>query len=373
MTGVMQLVLSLVPGGTERLTVELATRLSARFRMTVCCLNEPGDWAHEVTDRGIPVVTLGRVPGFRPSLGRRVAAVAREHDVRVVHCHHFSPFVYGWIAGLVDRRLRVLYTEHGRLSDAPATLKRRIAHAALSRLSGHSYAVSHDLRRYLVDSGFAPRKMSVIHNGIDPGLLPDDAARRDARVAFGLPADAFVVGTVARLDPVKDLGVAIRAIAEVRRSVPHALLAIAGDGPERAHLDAVVAEAGAADAVRWIGYTPEARRLLGGCDVYVNTSVSEGISLTILEAMAAGIPVVATRVGGTPEVVEAGRTGLLVPARSAGAVAEAIVQLGHDPERREVMGHAGRERVERAFSIDRMVEDYAREYVRLGAETLSTG
>jgi glycosyltransferase involved in cell wall biosynthesis len=369
-TGVMQLVLSLVPGGTERLTVELATRLAPRFRMVVCCLNEPGDWAHEVTDRGIPVVTLGRLPGFHPSLGRRIAAVAREHSVKVVHCHHFSPFVYGWIAGLVDRRLRILYTEHGRLSDAPAKLKRRIAHAALSRLSGHSYAVSHDLRRYLVDSGFAPRKMSVIHNGIDLGPLPDDAARREARAAFGLPADAFVVGTVARLDPVKDLAVAIRAIAEVRRTLPQALLAIAGDGPERAHLDAVVAEAGAADAVRWIGYTPAARRLLAGCDLYVNTSVSEGISLTILEAMAAGLPVVATRVGGTPEVVEAGGTGLLVPARSAAALAEAIVQLGHDPERRRAMGHAGRARVEHAFSIDRMVEDYAREYVRLGARAI---
>lgn len=366
----MQLVLSLVPGGTERLTVELATRLAPRFRMVVCCLNEPGEWAHEVTDRGIPVVTLGRRPGFHPSLGRRVAAVAREHGVKVVHCHHFSPFVYGWIAGVVDRRLRILYTEHGRLSDAPATLKRRIAHAVLSRLSGHSYAVSHDLRRYLVDSGVAPGKMSVIHNGIDPGPPTDAAAREAARAAFGLPPDAFVIGTVARLDPVKDLGVAIRAVAAARRTVPQVLLAIAGDGPERAHLDAVVAEAGAADAVRWIGYTPAARHLLAGCDLYVNTSISEGISLTILEAMAAGLPVVATAVGGTPEVVQRDGTGVLVPARSAEALTTAIVQLAQDPARRRAMGQAGRLRVEQAFSIDRMVEDYAREYQRLGARPI---
>lgn len=373
MSGVMQLVLSLVPGGTERLTVELATRLAGRFRMVVCCLNEAGDWAPEVTGRGIPLVTLGRQPGFHPSLGRRVAAVARAHGVRVIHCHHFSPFVYGWIAGLVDRRLRILYTEHGRLSDAPAVTKRRIAHAVLSRLSGHSYAVSHDLRRYLIESGFAPWKMSVIHNGIDPGPLPDAMMRHEARLAFGLPPDAFVVGTVARLDPVKDLGVAIRAIADVRRTVPAALLAIAGDGPERGHLEAVVAEAGAGDAVRWLGYTPAARQLLAGCDVYLNTSVSEGISLTILEAMAAGLPVVATAVGGTPEVVMVDDTGLLVPSRTPSAVAAAILQLASDPARRAGMGQRARTRVEQAFSIDRMVEDYAREYERLGARPTAAG
>lgn len=363
----MQLVLSLVPGGTERLTVQLATRLSGRFRMVVCCLDRKGEWAREVTDGGVPVVTLGRRAGFHPSLGRQVAAAARAHGVTVVHCHHFSPFVYGWIAGLADRRLRILYTEHGRLSDTPAATKRRLAHMLLSRMSGHSYAVSHDLRRYLVDSGFAAGRISVIHNGIEPGRLPDAAARHEARSRFGLPADAVVVGTVARLDPVKDLGTAIRAMTDVRRAAPGALLAVAGDGPERERLDQIVRDAGAQDAVRWIGYTPAARELLAACDIYLNTSISEGISLTILEAMAAGLPVVATRVGGTPEVVLPDATGLLVPIRSSHDVARAIVALAGDPVRRRELGLAGRRRVEDCFSIDRMVEAYAREYERLAA------
>lgn len=361
----MQLVLSLVPGGTERLTVELATRLAGRFRMMVCCLDEPGEWADEVREAGIPLVALGRLPGFHPSLGPRVAAVARAHGVRVVHCHHFSPFLYGWLAGLFNRNLRVIYTEHGRLSDAQATLRRRVANSVLSRLSGQSYAVSHDLRQYLIDAGFAASRLAVIHNGIDAGAPPRPEARAAARVRFGLKQEAFVIGTVARLDPVKDLGVAIAALAVVRTAMPTAVLAIAGDGPERASLEAVAAQTGVAEAVRWIGYTPAARDLLLGCDLYVNSSISEGISLTILEAMAAGLPVVATDAGGTPEVVVPGETGRLVPARSPDLLAAAILEVATSPDRGLALGAAGRQRVESLFSLDRMVNAYASVYERL--------
>ena len=366
-TGVMQLVLSLDPGGTERLTIEIARRLAHRFRMVVCCLDEPGQWAAELEAVGIPVVSLRRAPGFHPSLGMRVAALAAEMEVSVIHCHHYSSFVYGTIATLRARRLSMLYTEHGRLSDAPPTLKRRVANAVLSRGSGSAFAVSFALREHMLAEGFRGRPVAVIHNGIEVNAVPSAEARLAARRMLGLPERCFVVGTVARLDPVKNLTALVSAAARIATSVPAMRLLIVGDGPERAVVEDAARQAGIERSVVITGYRPDARELLAACDVYVNASVSEGVSLTILEAMAAALPVVATRVGGTPEVVLDGTTGLLVAPRSAEALAAAITALAADPGLRARLAAAGRARVEVEFTIERMVEDYAREYSRLGS------
>lgn len=361
----MHLVLSLVPGGTERLTIELVTRLLDDFRMVVCCLDEPGQWAHELTDLGVPVIPLQRAPGFHPSLGARVAQLAAGHDVDLIHCHHYSPFVYGRIACLLNRRPRLLFTEHGRLSDGPPVMKRRIANVWLSRCSGPVFAVSAALKQHMVAEGFPAGRVGVIHNGIDPGPPPTAAERGRARNALDIASDVFLVGTVARLDPVKDLKTAIGAIARLKELVGPIALIIVGDGSERAVLEAYARDVNVAADVCFVGYRADIRNLLPAFDVYVNSSISEGISLTILEAMATGLPVVATRVGGTPEVVIHDETGLLVEPRSAEAIAGAIERLAHAREKREVFGAAGRARVEALFTIDRMVADYAREYRRL--------
>jgi glycosyltransferase involved in cell wall biosynthesis len=362
----MQLVLSLAPGGTERLAVELVTRLSPSFPMVVCCLDDEGKWAGELAGCGVPVVALHREPGFHPSLGARIARVADEHGVSVIHSHHYSPFVYGRIATFLNRRLRLIFTEHGRYSDAPPITKRKVANTLLARLPGPMFAVSLALREHMIAEGFPARRVGVIHNGIDPGPVPDDSQRRDARRRLGVPDDAFVVGTAARLDPVKDLGTLIAAIGLLRARVPSAMLVVVGEGEERPALEAAIRERQLSGAVRLMGYDPQVRGLLPGMDVYVNSSVSEGVSLTILEAMAAALPVVATQVGGTPEVVLHGTTGVLVEARSPQAIATALEALAGDPARRRSYGLAGRARVEEAFTIDRMVADYAREYRALG-------
>ncbi len=363
---VLQLVLSLAPGGTERLVVDLVHRLGHRYRAAVCCLDEEGAWGHELAAHGVPVVALHRAPGFHPMLGVRVARVAAAHGATVVHCHHYSPFVYGRLARAWNPRLRLVFTEHGRLSDAPISARRRLANTILGRYRGPMFAVSANLRAHLVAEGFSQR-LGVIHNGIDVGALPTVTDRRQARASLGVPDGALVVGTAARLDPVKDLPVLIDAVGRVRRAGVPIALAIIGEGPERGTVEAAIRAHGVEDAVHLLGYRPDVRALLAGLDVYVNSSISEGISLTILEGMAAALPVVATKVGGTPEVVLDGETGVLVPARSAEALADAILGLARDPAARARLGQAGRARVSTAFTIERMVDDYAREYARLGA------
>jgi glycosyltransferase involved in cell wall biosynthesis len=362
---ILQLVLDLGPGGTQRLAIEIVKRLSSGFRMVVCCLDEAGEWASELTDHGVPVVPLHRRSGFHPSIGARIARLAAEHRVTVIHAHHYSPFVYGRIAALLNRRLSLLFTEHGRLSDAPPAIKRKIANSVLGLSSAPVFAVSAALRTHMVAQGFPAARVGVIHNGIEPGLEPTETERRAARDLLGAQDDDFIVGTAARLDTVKDLPTLVEAIARARLRVRSLKLVIIGDGDERAAVDAAVRERQLQDAVSVIGYRSDVRRLLPGLDLYVNSSISEGISLTILEAMAAAVPVVATRVGGTPEVVIHGATGLLVDPRSPDAMADAIVGLVQAPERRHAFATAGRARIEACFTLDRMVADYAREYARL--------
>lgn len=361
---VLQVVLGLNPGGTERLVIELATRLHGQTPTAVCCLDDEGAWAAEVEARGVRVHALHRPPGFHPSLGRAVAAVARQHRATVIHAHHYSPFVYAACTRLAGLRTPIVFTEHGRLSDAGPSGKRRLANRFLRRLAARSFGVSNDVRLHIVAEGFDPDRVGVIYNGIDVGPAPMPALRTEVRASLGVDDGTLVLATIARLDPVKDLGVlldAVRAAADVPL-----LLLVIGDGSEKTALEAQAAALGLSARVRFLGHRNDARRWLAGCDAYVNTSVSEGVSLTILEGMAACLPVVATAVGGTPEVVD-DSCGVLIPARDAGACAAALRRLAAGPALRETMGMAGRQRVESRFTLDRMVRDYAAVYGELGA------
>ncbi|HKB12340.1 MAG TPA: glycosyltransferase [Vicinamibacterales bacterium] len=363
---VLQVVLRMTPGGTERLVLEICKRIRHEFEVSVCCLDDEGEWATDLRAEGIEVIALRRAPGFRPSVGRRIAALAAERHIDLLHCHQYSPFVYGWIASQLNRRLKVVYTEHGRLSDAPPSWKRRLVNPVLSRFNGEIVAVSHELRDYMLDSRFAADRVGVIHNGIEPGTAPSSGDRTRARRMLGLDDDAFVVMAVARLDPVKDFPTLIDAFALVRSRLPQARLVIIGDGPERARIEERAERPDVAGSVDVIGFRATVRQLLPAADLYASSSISEGISITILEAMAANVPVVATAVGGTPEVLPtAADGGILVPSRDAGTLAAAIAVLAGDAATRTAIAAAGRRRLESSFTIDRMVGDYVRTYRRL--------
>jgi glycosyltransferase involved in cell wall biosynthesis len=365
---VLQVVLSLNPGGTERLVVELAKRLNAEIPTMVCCLDEAGGWAGELEVRGIGVTALRREPGFRPALGRAIADAVGRHSAALIHAHHYSPFVYSCIARLWRPGVQVIFTEHGRLSDSLPSSKRRLANLVLARIPRNVYAVSEDLKQHLVGEGFTREGVRVIYNGIDVGPLPDAAARTSARGTLDVPDAALMIGTIARLDPVKDLGVLIQAVAQLIRRKPAALVVV-GDGPERQRLEHLAAELNAASHVRFLGHRDDARRWLAGCDVYVNSSISEGVSLTILEAMAAGLPVIATHVGGTPEVVD-DSCGRLIRSRDPAALTAALLELADQPRLRRELGLAARRRVEARFAIENMVREYRDVYLSSGAKGL---
>jgi L-malate glycosyltransferase len=358
---VLQVVLSLSPGGTERLVIELSRRLRGQHGMSVCCLDEPGAWAGELTSESISVTALRRRPGFAPEIGRRIADVARQEGATILHCHHYSPFIYGMIARWWHPA-HVIFTEHGRLHDGPPSPKRKLANRLFARMPAEVYAVSEDLRRHMIAEGFPGNRIRVVYNGIEIRRSPTEDDRRRARLALGLVPSDLVVGAVGRLDPVKDLPTLLSAFLRTVSELPNARLLLIGDGPERDHLQQLIDRDSLRDCVRLTGYRSDVRDLLPALDVYVNTSVFEGVSLTVLEAMASALPVVATRVGGTPEVVVDGMSGVLVEPRDPESVHAAVAALLRNGSRRRALGMAARVRVQSAFSIERMVEEYAAAY-----------
>lgn len=364
---ILHVVLSLNPGGTERLVLDLIGA-SPPASAAVCCLDEAGQWGEAFAREGGRLVALHRPPGFQPGLSRRLRKVAGDFRAEVLHCHHYSPFVYGQMAAVLAGGLPVIYTEHGRLNDHAPSRKRRLVNPWLCRLSFGNYAVSEDLRLHMVAEGFAGDRIGVIYNGIRIGSLPTVEHRAVARKSLGLPDDAMVIGAVGRIDPVKNLAMLCEAFAAAaRRMQPQEVyLVIVGHGPELAATTERVAANALQDRVLFTGYRSDVEAILPAFDIYVNTSVHEGVSLTILEAMAAGLPVVATAVGGTPEVVADGETGVLVPSRDVSACADAFVSLGRSRETRNKMGRAGRARVEARFGSERMVDAYFGLYEQAG-------
>jgi glycosyltransferase involved in cell wall biosynthesis len=364
---VLQAVLTLNPGGTERLVVDIVRRLHAEIPMAVCCLDEEGAWADSLRAEGIKVTALRRQSGFHPSLGSAVAATAKWNHANVIHCHHYSPFVYGSLARAWRPSTKVIFTEHGRLSDAPPSTKRMVANWMLRRAPQEVFAVSEHLKGHLVAEGFSREQVQVLYNGIDVGPLPDTRARSCIRQRLAVSDDTLVVGTIARLDPVKDLDTMIRAITMLAPRRP-ILLVVIGDGDERSRLEELTARLGAGTAVRFLGHREDARTWLAGCDVYANSSIHEGVSLTILEAMAAGLPTVATGVGGTPEIID-NTCGRLVPSRDAATLASALDELAQREILRQKLGHSARRRVEERFTIERMVQEYRAAYYRAAGQS----
>ncbi|MHC4952307.1 MAG: glycosyltransferase [Planctomycetota bacterium] len=354
----MHVVLTLVPGGTERLVLELVRRSGAGVEAEVCCLDERGRWGEELRSEGIPVHLLGRQPGFHPSLALQLARLTRERGIDLIHCHQYTPFVYGALAAFfAHRSLRLVFTEHGRLDDSPPSAKRRWANRVLGRGRGRFFAVCEDLRTHMLGEGFSPERLDVIYNGIDLGGAPSTGDRDEARRALGIEGQTPVVGTVARLNPVKDLPTLIEAVQGT-----DAHLVIVGDGEEREKLEAMANE-----QVHLLGFRDDVRALLPGFDVFVNSSRHEGVSLTIVEAMATELPVIATRVGGTPEVVDDGVTGLLVPPGDPVALRNAIGGLLGDREKCTAFGAAGRVRAIDRFSLESMIGRYRAVYESNGS------
>lgn len=373
-TRVLYVIGSLDRGGAERQLVDLLGHIDRdRFEPAVVCLATAGAQAAAVEALGIPVRVAG-YEGFRikrhpvrtlSALSRLRRAIA-EFRPDVVHGLLFWAYVLGAFAArsagvpvVVASRLSL---GHFRSALSPRVLA---LEAAANRRTDVFVANSEAVRQDAIrGEGLPPERVRVIHNGVD---LPrfEGMSRAEARERLGVPQDAVLMVVVANLIHYKGHGVLLDAFHNLRQRDPLARVALLGDGPERGALVSRVASLGLGDSVRFVGSTPEVPTWLAAADLLVHPSFEEGFCNAVLEAMAVGRAVVATKVGGVPEAVIDGRTGWLVPPRDAAALAEAMAGALASPERLASTGEAGRQRVLERFSMAANVEAHELLYKEL--------
>jgi len=338
--------LGLEMGGMEKLLVEFARHADREhYRLHFVCLEGRGRLADEVEALGWPVEAMGKRPGVRPGLVVKLARLFRRLSFDVVHTHNEPACIYGVPAARLARAGLVLNTRHGQ---GPALGGRRARVFTLAaRLAGRVVCVSNDAADLTVRSGLPKRQVTTIWNGIDT-----------QKFAFRGPCPAGPAIVVARLAAGKNIDALIQATALVRGQIPQFHLRIVGDGPCRSALEALAAELGIREHVDFTGEVDNVPQQLQQASMFVLPSLSEGVSLSLLEAMATGLPVVATRVGGNLEVVQEGETGFLVPVEQPAKMAEVMIRLAADAELARRMGTAGRRRVETKFDVRAMVRAY---------------
>jgi sugar transferase (PEP-CTERM/EpsH1 system associated) len=354
---IVQVIPSLRTGGLENVVLTLSRYLDGQAEQAVVTPGPSGP-LRERFPRAVKIVAMGdrRRPDRWNAL--RMARLFRSLKPDIVHSRNWT-----CIDAIVGARLAgvpvVIHGEHGREAADPEghNPRRRRVRRLLAPLVTEFVTVGRDLWRWLVEEvGVPASKVRTIHNGVDTRRFqPGDPSA--ARRALGLPADCPIAGTVGRLDPVKDQAGLIRAFALATRERP-ALLVIAGEGPCRAELETLTRSLGLEERVRLLGERDDVPTLLQALDCFVLPSLGEGISNAILEAMAAGLPVIATLVGGNGELVQGGVTGTLVEPRDAEALAGALAAYFRDPDLARAHGAAGRLRAEREFSLERMLLGY---------------
>jgi glycosyltransferase involved in cell wall biosynthesis len=369
---ICHLVHGLTVGGAERLALRMGEHLpAAEFRVSYVCLDELGIWGTELQRAGRAVQLLGRQPGFDWRCARRLAALLRRERVDLIHAHQYTPFFYALAARHLRSRPPILFTEHGRwFPDFPRP-KRMLFNRALLGRRDRVVGVGEAVRRALINNeGIPAARVEVIYNGVDLSPYRDPARdramiRQTAREGLGIPDSALLIAQVARLDDLKDHATAVRAMARLAAAIPQALLLIVGEGPERTRIERIIKELNLAQHVRLVGTRSDVADILLAADLFLLSSKSEGIPLTVIEAMAARLPVVSTDVGGVGEIVVAGETGLLTPAGDDAALAAAAIELLNDAPRRARLGEQGYRRAIDKFDESRMHRDYRALYAEM--------
>ncbi len=346
---VLHIVLALNVGGLERFVLDLAKIHSSSINPVIVCLDSKGVLGEMHHPCGI--IQLNKKSGFDLSAILRLARIVKKHDIDIIHTHNPAPHVYGTLLSVLCRK-PLIHTRHGR--NYPHSKKRIRLNWLCSLFTYRLVAVSSDAAEVSrkIDK-VSPRKLAVILNGIDTAQYFNPLGGRKEETDRPVR-----IGIVARLSPEKNHLALIKACRILQGQAIPFQLVIVGDGPLRQSLESEVAKLGLERQVSFLGVRHDIADILKTFDIFALSSHTEGISLTLLEAMASGLPTVATRVGGNSEVVEDGKTGFLVPPDSPEDLADKLKSLIDDKGLRMRMGLEGQRRVNQNFSILAAAEEY---------------
>ena len=349
-----------IPGGAEMIMSRLAGALSAGKFRSVVCLFSSGWLQDRCIAQGLETHVIPINGIFDRTWGMKFFKFLKTSRANLVHAHEFTANTQGaFVARLAG--IPVIATIHGK-SYYGEQIKRRLAYRLTSRIAT-TVAVSEDLKRFIVSIvGISPERIRVIYNGVpdleQPRLEDKVELRRELRV----PPNHQIVGVIGSLYPVKGHTYLLQSIPAILKEHGDTVFFFAGRGELEEELKRQARDLGIQNHVRILGFRNDVANLLGIVDLFVLPSLSEGLSVAILEAMVARKPVVASNVGGNPELVVDGETGYLVPPMSPPALSARIVELLGDQRLRSRLGEAGRRRATELFSLSAMVDQYERLY-----------
>jgi glycosyltransferase involved in cell wall biosynthesis len=354
--------------GAEVQLAALLAGLQRYDRLSLCAiLYNSGVLADRLNALGIPVWVLEESKLNPLRLLLKTRQILKREKIEILHTHRYKENFLGALAGKMSRVKHLVRTVHGM--SEPFTgyrnLKTSFHHFLdfyVSRFWMEKViTVSRDIE-YSLATKLRRDKLITIHNGIDLERLRGEKNPAELRKSMGIAADDFVIGSVGRLTPIKGYQFLLRAGKIISRNKPNFKLVLVGDGPERRALTQLARELELEQTVIFTGFTPDVAEVISIFDIFVLSSLHEGISISLLEALGLGVPAVVTDVGGNPEVVRDGETGLLVPPRDENELARVCLMLLEDKTKREKMGDRGRVLIKQEFSNKQMAERVYRLY-----------
>jgi len=368
---VMHVTNSMSLGGTEKVVLRVATQLTDGFEHSVCCMRS---FDPDLVSACLPPgqfralnLAPSRFAFFVPKLVQAIRAAKPD----IVHSRN-----WGAIEAAIAARLAgvpvVIHSEHGYEVESLTKTPRRQQwmRKLVCSTADAFFTVSRELRDFHAgQAGVDRNKIRVIYNGVDTVRFgPRPASRSKVRAAFGIAPGDFVAGAVGRIVPIKDYKTLLQATSVLATQVPNFKLMIVGDGPELQSVSALAKSLGVPDRVLIAGRRDDIPDLLGAMDVFVQASLREGMSNTLLEAMSTGLPALVTRVGGNPEVIHEGRTGWMFAPGDFESLSQLLLKLAEDTDLRAAAGQGGRLRVQQIFSNQTMLDNYRSLYLELAGK-----
>jgi len=348
-------------GGLEKIVCDLMLNLKKnKINVIICCYDKIGDFAGKLIKENIKVRFLPRKQGIDLFYPFKLASLIKKQNIRIIHAHNATAWFYATWASILSG-VPIVYTEHDRSFPTPLRLK--YFHYFFGKHAAAVIAVSKAVKENLEKYEHI-KNVKVIYNGIDPDLFKPASIEEKVlkKRELGLNENDFVLGNVGRMDYLKNQRILIEVLSELKKIFPQIKLILVGGGEEEQNLKYLAIKRGIENDVIFLGQRSDVNQILKAFDIFVFPSLTEGLPLVVIEAMATGLPVVASYVGGIPELVVHGETGFLVSPTSKEEIKEAIIKLLNNPELRKEMGQIARKRFEAHFSLPQMVQKYMEVY-----------
>ena len=355
-------------GGPEKLVYDMVKHIIKNqnnikiIKLEICCYDILGHFAEKLIGekQKINLSLLKRKPGIDLFYPFKLASLIKQKKIDVIHAHNATAWFYGTWASILTR-VPIVYTEHDRSFPTPLRLK--YFHYFFGKYATAVIAVSKTVKENLEKYEHI-KNVKVIYNGIDPDLFKPASIEEKVlkKKQLGLNKNDFVLGNVGRMDYWKNQRILIEILPDLKKISPQIKLILVGGGEEEGNLKKSAIKKGVKNDVIFLGQRSDVNQILKAFDIFVFPSLTEGLPLVVIEAMATGLPIVASHVGGIPELVVNGETGFLVSPTSKEEIKETIIKLLDNPKLRKEMGQIARKRFETHFSLPQMVQKYIEVY-----------